>query len=301
MTSKKVEGAVARYMCRQRSMITLDQALKCGMTDGEIRGRRDSGLWATVAGGLYRSSEAPVTWEQRALGACLIAGPGAVLSRRSAAVVWRFSGFRPGPIEITVPLGRSSRNSIARVRRTGGLAKADLTRRDGIPVTRPLCTLLDLAGDVPLHVLEEAVDDAVIRRLVPLEQLRARSLIEHGRGIRSLRRVLNAWPPGRLPGSLGEMRLTRWLLAHGAPLGERQFIIRDADGRFVAQVDRAWPWAMAALEVDSMRWHGTPRGLNRDERRYPKIRALGWTLFTPEPGDDLMPLLAILQRAEHAA
>ena len=301
MTTKDVEAAVARYMCRQRSMITLEQALACGMTEGEIRGRRERGLWVPVASGLYRSAEAPVTWDQRALGACLIADPDAVLSRRSCAVVWAVSGFRPGPIEILVPLGRSSRNPIAKVRRTGDLRASDVTRRDGLPVTRPIRMLVDLAGDISVDLLAEAVDDVVIRRLADLEELRARAGSAQGRGIANLRRVLEAWPPGPLAGSLGEMRATRWLLAHGAPLGERQFVIRDARGRFVAQVDRAWPSAMAALEVDSMRWHGTPRGLARDDRRYPKLAALGWTIFTPTSEDDLGPLLLMLQRAEIAA
>jgi hypothetical protein len=301
MTTNDVEAAVARYMCRQRSQITLQQAVACGMTEGEIRGRRQRGLWVPVASGLYRSAEAPVTWEQRALAACLISGPGAVLSRRSSTVVWTVSGFRPGPIEIEVPLGRSSRNPIAKVRRTRDLPAADVTRRHGLPVTRPIRTLVDIAGDISIALLEEAVDDMVIRRLADLEELRGRAASAQGRGSANLRRVLEAWPPGPLAGSLNEMRATRWLLAHGAPLGERQYVIRDERGRFVAQVDRAWPVVKVAMEVDSMRWHGTPRGLIRDERRYPKLKALGWGVFTPSPGDDLTPLLRALERARIAA
>jgi hypothetical protein len=161
--------------------------------------------------------------------------------------------------------------------------------------------LLDLAGDISFDLLADAVDDVVIRRVADLEELRARAASFHGRGSANLRRVLEAWPPGHLPGSLAEMRATRWLLAHGAPLGERQYVIRDRKGRFVAQVDRAWPSMLAALEVDSMRWHGTPRGLTRDDRRYPKLTALGWTVFTPTSEDDLLPLLRLLQRAKIAA
>ena len=97
------------------------------------------------------------------------------------------------------------------------------------------------------------------------------------------------------------MRVVRWLLTQGAPLGERQYVIRDERGRFVAKVDWAWPFARAILEVESMRWHGTPRGLSRDDRRYPKVRALGWELFTRELGDDLTSLVEFLERAKRAA
>jgi len=298
---KRVEVAIARTMCRQRSQITKEQALARGMTEGEIRTRHESGVWVIVAGGIYRSAEAPVTWAQRAQAACLIAGPDAVLSHHSAAVVWGLTGFRPGPIQITVPIGRSGRNSIALLHRAKDLPKGDVTRRDGLPVTRPLRVLVDIAADVSMNLLEDAVDDAVIRRLVALDALHERALTEQGRGIRNLRRVLESWPPGQLPGSLNEMRATRWLLAHGAPLGERQYVIRDERGRFVAKVDRAWPFARVALEVDSMRWHGTPRGLRRDDSRYRRIRALGWELFAPAPGDDLTPVLLALQCARRAA
>jgi hypothetical protein len=301
VTSTDVEAAVARYMRAQRSQITLAQALACGMTEGEIRGRRDRGLWMMDASGLYRSAEAPVTWQQRAFGACLISGPGAVLSRRSSAVVWDAAGFRPGGIEILVPLGRSSRNPLAKVRRTSDLPATDVTRRDGLPVTRPIRMLVDIAGDISIELLSDAVDDLVIRRLVPLEELRARALVANGRGSANLRRVLEAWTPGPLPGSLNEMQVIRWLLAHGVPLGERQYVIRDERGRFVAKVDYAWPFTKAALEVQSLRWHGTPRGLGRDDRRHPKIRALGWQLFTRELGDDLTSLIQFLERAKRVA
>ncbi|MCU1450761.1 MAG: hypothetical protein JWP02_2931 [Acidimicrobiales bacterium] len=301
MTTKSVEMAVARRMCRQQSVITKDQAIACGMTPAEIRTRHESGLWVREESGLYRSAEAPVTWAQNGMSACLVAGPGAVLSRRSAAVVWGFSGFRPGPIDITVPAGRSGRNAIARVHRVRELLPADITRRNGLPVTRPALTLVHLAGSVSLELLEEAVDDALIRRLVPLETFRTRVASARGRGIMNLRRVLELWPPGPLPGSLGEMRATRWLCARGAPLGERQYVIRDRRGRFVAQVDRAWPDKRVVLERDSMRWHGTPRGLARDELRYPKLRALGWAVFSKAPDDDLTDVLHALECAERAA
>src|SRR5947199_319652 len=80
---KRVEVAIARTMCRQQSQITKEQAIARGMTEAEIRTRHESGVWVIVAGGLYRSAEASVTWTQRAHAACLIAGPGPRRSRSS--------------------------------------------------------------------------------------------------------------------------------------------------------------------------------------------------------------------------
>ena len=46
---------------------------------------------------------APATWHQRLMAACLVGGPGAVASHRSAGALWGLDGLAPGPIEVTVP------------------------------------------------------------------------------------------------------------------------------------------------------------------------------------------------------
>ena len=134
-----VDATVATVASRQHSLIVRDQALACGMTDRMIRHRMESGRWARVAAGVYRLAGVPVTWKQRALAACLVSGPGAVVSHRSAAMLWGVSGFRPGPLEITVPAGRSGCNALARVHRSEDV---DGVLRDRVPVTRPSRTLM---------------------------------------------------------------------------------------------------------------------------------------------------------------
>lgn len=165
------DAAVARLASRQRSLITHAQAVAVGATPAMIDTRLATGRWVRVARGLYRVNGAPVTWHQRALGACLLSGPGAVASHRSAAVIWAMSGFRPGPLEITVPPGRGARNTLAVVHRSLDFGPSDRTSHDRIPVTRPARTVLDLAGRVSPDLLEEAVDDILCRRLASLEDL----------------------------------------------------------------------------------------------------------------------------------
>ncbi|MGH9266444.1 MAG: type IV toxin-antitoxin system AbiEi family antitoxin domain-containing protein, partial [Acidimicrobiales bacterium] len=183
-----MDEAIARLAARQHGCFSRGQALAAEMTDSVIRRRIGSGRWVAVAVGVYRLAGMPVTWRQRALAACLVAGPGAVVSHRSAAVLWGISGFRPGRLEITVPRGRSNRNALARVHRSNVKG----VRRDGVPVTRVARTVHDLAGVVGGAVLEEAVDDVLCRRLVRLEEL-------DGRGSRALRAVLEAWNGDALP------------------------------------------------------------------------------------------------------
>ena len=243
------------------------------MTDSVIRRRIGSGRWVTVAVGVYRLAGVPVTWRQRALAACLVSGPEAVASHRSAAVLWGISGFRPGRLEITVPPGRSNRNALARVHRS--TVKAVL--RDGVPVTTVARTVHDLAGVVGGDVLEEAVDDVLCRRLVTLEEL-------GGQRSRALRAVCKAWNGDALPAGVAEMRVVRELLAAGLPQPVRQHEVQ-VGGVFVARVDLAYPDHRLAMELDGFRWHAGRGPFRSDRLRRNRIEAAGWRLLEAAPED----------------
>src|SRR5436305_2104854 len=139
-----MDAAIAHLAVRQHGLLLRAQVLDVGLTDAMIDHRIRSGRWARVCPGLYRLAGVPVSWRQRALAACLVAGPGAVVSHRSAAVLWGVSGFRPGRVEITVPPGGSNRSTLARVHRS----PVQGVRRDGVPVTSPARTIVDLAAVV---------------------------------------------------------------------------------------------------------------------------------------------------------
>jgi hypothetical protein len=268
----QIEAAVAAIFARQHSLILREQALACGMTDRMIRHRLACGRWWRVAAGLYRLAGVPVTWKQRALAACMVSGPGAVVSHRSAAVLWGVSGFRPGPLEITVPAGRSGRNTLARVHRSDHV---EGTRRDGIPVTRPARTIADLARVVSGDVLEEAVDDALCRRLCRLDDLPARG---------ALGEVLAAWNGDGLPEGVAEMRVVRALLAAGLDQPVRQYEIW-VGGVFIARVDLAYPPFRLAMELDGFRWHAGRRKFRSDRLRRNRMEAVGWRVLEAAPED----------------
>lgn len=222
------------------------------------------------------------------MAACLISGAGAVVSHRSAAVLWGVSGFRPGPLEITVPAGRSGRNALAKVHRS----TTDGVHVDRVPVTRPLRMLNDLAGVVSGDTLEEAVDDALCRRLVRLHEL-------DGTRSRALREVLAAWNGEGLPEGVAEMRVVRRLVAAGLPQPVRQYEIRIG-GVLVARVDLAYPQFRLAMELDGFRWHAGRRRFRSDRMRRNRVEAAGWRLLeaAPEDIDDLVAgAAAIVPRA----
>lgn len=281
-----MDAVLARVAARQHSLFTRAQALAAGATDHMIQHRLATGRWVLVTRGVYRLAGVPVTWKQRALAACLISGAGAVVSHRSAAVLWGVSGFRPGPLDITVPPGRSGRNALARVHRS----EVDGVQRDRVPVTRPSRMLADLAGVVTGDLLEEAVDDVLCRRLCRLEDLPSR-----GR----LGTVLAAWNGDGLAEEVAEMRVVRALLAQGLPAPVRQYEIW-VDGVFIARVDLAYPPFRLAMELDGFRWHAGRRRFRSDRMRRNRVEAAGWRLLEAAPediGELVAGAAAIVQRA----
>ena len=280
-----MDRRLAPIWARQHGLATHEQVTAAGGTQRIVHARLVAGRWVRVGAGVYRLAGVTVTWKQRALAACLIAGPGAVVSHRSAAVLFGVSGFRPGPLEITVPPGRGNRNPLAKVHR----AEVAGVTKDGIPVTKPARMIADLARTVSDELLEEAVDDVLCRRLVRLDQL--------GGGPR-LRRVLDGWNgDGALPGSLAEMALVRDLTARGLPPPVRQHWIAAAHAR----VDLAYPDDRIALELDSFRWHAGNRPFQTDRARGNRIVAAGWQLLRATPEDHTTAVIAAARLVRHVA
>jgi len=293
-----VDTAVARFAASHLGLFTRLVAITAGAPDRLIDRRIAAGRWVRVGAGVYRLVGVPVTWRQRALAACLVAGPGAVLSHRPAAALWQVSGFRPGRLDITVPAGRSGRSSLAIVHRSIALPRRDRMVRDQVPVTSPGRLLVDLAGVVSSGALEEAVDDTLCRSLVSLDDLLRRAEGMTGRrGRAALCSVLTAWNPDGMPANVAEMRIVRLLLDAGLGQPVRQFEIR-ADSELIARVDLAYPWARLAIELDSFRWHAGRAPFRSDRLRGNRIAAAGWRVLraTSEDATDGSQLVRAARR-----
>jgi hypothetical protein len=188
-------------------------------------------LW--VRRGVYRLRGVEPTWQSAALAAVLAAGEGAVLSHRSAAVLWGLLDRHreSGPLEVIV---RSQcRLDGVRAHRHR-LAPAETTRRLAIPVTTAERTLLDLAQSIPEGELGRLCDEALRRRLTTLARLQAVVDAHRGGGRRRLRpiqAVLADQVPGYDPGANDwEQRMDRLWDQLGLPPAERQYRVRVGGG-----------------------------------------------------------------------
>jgi hypothetical protein len=242
------------------------------LTPKELRGP----AWRRLFRDVYACAELPVTHQLRVAAAGLLV-PGAVVSGRSAAVLWGVpEAERDDDVELTVPPGSTAcRVSGIRVRRRL-LASEQVAQRRRIRVTTPETTAVDLGRTGPLDAAVVLIDRFIAEGVTDLVRVRAAAEDVTGRGCRQIRAAA-ALADG-LAGSPQETRLRLLLHRSSLPRPIAQFVIRDHAG-FVARVDFAWPEARIALEYEGM-WHGdSPQQVAADRRRLNRLTAAGWTVI----------------------
>ena len=262
---------------RQHGLVTKSQ-----MGQATVHAELRRGGLEVAARGVYRVSGSVPTWRQRLLAAVLAAGVGAAASGFAAAALWRIPGFPEGPIEVTRQsrAGRTSRRStLHAVRR---LPPRLLTEQDGIPVTTPELTLLDLCGVVHPLRAERAVDSALAARLVTVGRLEV-ALADVGRRGRNGTAVFREIVTGRSgayvpPASELEAVFVSLVDQAGLVQPERQVVLGDERGP-AGRVDFVYRAERVVIEVDGRRWHSADLDREADARRQARLQAAGWTVL----------------------
>lgn len=272
-------SAIAR---RNHAVITAASAASCGISHDRLRWATDHGALERVHPTVYRVAGAPRTWEQRVLLAVLAAGPGALASHRSAAALWGLDGSTRGVPEFVTPRHLRSRAELGRAHESTDLHLAQPTERLAIPCTGLVRTLVDLGAVVPGERLQQAIDDAIRRRLCSWEDL-LHALARHSRrgrrGVGPLRAILEECYGTVIPDSRFNRLVERLLVDSGLPQPEIEHRIVDASGVEVARVDLAYPPQRVALELDSRRYHLSVAAFETDRPRQNRLEVLGWTVL----------------------
>ncbi len=174
----------------------------------------------------------------------------------------------------------------------------DRTRRDGIPLTAPAQTLLDLATRLPRRRLEAAINAADKLDLIDPEALRADlQARRHEPGLPALRRLLDA-----RTFVLTDSELERRFL----PIARRAGLPKPRTGERIRgyKVDFHWPELGLIVETDGLRYHRTPAQQAKDRRRDQVLTTAGLTVLrfthaqvTREPGEVARILGAVAARA----
>ncbi len=195
------------------------------------------------------------------MAAVLACDKGAVLSHRSAAELWDIGREAQGLIDVSVRHPTKVRRRGLRVRQRPTLRLEDIVRRNRLPVTSPVRTLVDLATELSPLALERAVNEADKRDLVDPEALRTvldRYAGEPGAPL--LRQLLDK-RTFRLSDSDLEILFRPIALEAGLPFPVSKQIVNGWE------VDFYWPELGLVVETDGLRYHRTASSQTRDARR----------------------------------
>jgi very-short-patch-repair endonuclease len=197
------------------------------------------------------------------MAAVLACGAGAALSHGSAAALWGFGAEQSGAIEVSVPVGRRSRQPGIRAHRRTSAMLCDLTTHEGIPVTSPARTLVDQATRLEPMQLERAVNEADKLGRMRADALHASLRDYRGQaGVAALRSLLDPLA-FRLSDSELEQLMRPLARAAGLPAPETKAWVNGYE------VDFFWPSLGIVVEADGLRYHRTAsqqrRGLERDQ------------------------------------
>ena len=225
------------------------------------------------------------------MAAVLACGEGAALSHFSAAVLWGMVPERKWPIHVTAERKRRVKG----IRLHESPLEGERVRREGITVTTPKRTLVDLADVAPRRLLERAIDEAEYLRL-DIGGLAPRKG-RRGQGL--LASVIAVHTPGatRTRSELEE-RFLALCDEHGIPRPE---VNSEVEGY---ECDFVWREQALIVETDGGAAHGTARARERDRKKDVKLLLAGWRVvrvtwvrLLNEPGQVAAELNQLLKQA----
>lgn len=210
--------------------------------------------------GVYAVGRPDVGRHGRWMAAVLSCGSAALLSHRSAAVLWGFA--KPSleaEIEVVVPRTAVRRRSGIRVHRRADLGPEHRREITGIPLTDPISTLVDLASCVVEWRVERAINEADRLDIVSPEALRAAvPTLPPRPGMARLRRLLGL---ETLTDSGLERKFLGLVRAAELPQPETQAWVNGY------RVDFYWRDLGLVVEADGWRYHRTAAAQATDHRR----------------------------------
>lgn len=283
---------IGRLATCQGGVVARPQLLALGLSPAAIGRRLADGRLLRVHQGVYAVGHRAIGRRGQATAALLAAGSPSVISHRSAAAAWKILPEVGGPVDVTLVARRvRSRTGIA-IHRVRELDPRDVLRIQGVPVTAPARTLVDLAAAREPR-LERAIAEAQVLRLVTRRELEAAmARATDPRGLPELRRALAAGESAPTRSELERVML-RLLADAGLPLPE----VNRRLGRYV--VDFLWPAEKVVVETDGWAAHGHRRAFEADRARDAALHAGGYVVvrFTWRQISE-QPLLAASRLAQ---
>lgn len=198
------------------------------------------------------------TWREQVLGGLALAGPDAVLTGSSAL---KLSGFAHGSagrqVHILIPADRR--------RQSHGSALLERTRRLPPPVRRGTLPTAPLARAVidacrrieDVAEVREIVAEALQTHRVPLRRLAEEVRAAARQRTAAMRQVLAELAAGVR--SAAEAQARAVVVERGLPEPLWNAELVSPEGEVIARPDALWLQWLAVMEINSRRWHLSPR------------------------------------------
>lgn len=274
-----VIGALAD---EQHGVVSRTQLFGAGLSRRQIERRLERRGLRSVHRSVYAVGHRALSHLGVWMAAVLAAGQGAALSHWSAASLWPMRPGRGPRSHVTAPRKRKRTGAITF--HHAHLHEDEVTEEQGIPVTTPARTLLDLAPLLASPVLARMVEAAPHRGASLAELLERHA----GRaGVPKLRRIVAE--PMPLTRSDLEATVLEAMQYAGLPQPE---VNASVDGY---EVDFLWREHGVIAELDTYATHGSRLAFERDRERDRKLAIAGWRVvrITDEQAvEDITRLLA---------
>lgn len=262
----------------QLGALSREQAHAIGMTDEQLRSRVQSGFLQQPGPNVFRLSGAEKPGRQQLRELLLDVGGDVLACRFTAAAIHGFDGYflRP-PFDVVIGRDRQLRRTPHRIHTASVMPEIDTTVIDGVAVTRPARTLIDLARHESPSQLTTALDSALRDGLVSETSLHRRIVALRRKGvygIPTLVEVIEGSEITRGAHSWLEREFLRLLAAAGLPQPEPQ-VVMGAAGTKLMRVDFWFPGTTIVVEVLGYRWHRSAANLQRDTERTNELISRG--------------------------
>lgn len=267
-------------------MVSIAQLRAVGLSTRGVHHRASRGKLHRVHRGVYAVGHRVLGADGWRMAAVLAAGPGAVLSHRSAADLWGIRRSARSRHEVTRVGGSALRT--VHVHRTRSLPPEDVTTIRGIPVTTLARTLRDCAAVLTRHALARCLHEADILRILDVSAIKSAPA--------ALASVIADYAPQ--PANEGLETLFAAILPSDLPTP----LFNTHVGPH--EVDVLWPAHRVIVELDDVRTHRTVRGFQRDRERDAALIAQGHVVLRitdarlrRDPDTVIGELRAVLARA----
>jgi very-short-patch-repair endonuclease len=231
-----------------------------GLSDKAIEHRIRTGRLRKLWRGVYAVGRPSLNDEGWWMAATLACGEGALLSHDSGAALSRVRRAALWPIHVSVPRARAPRRSGIVVHRRNDLRPEDVGEMQGIPLTSPVLTLIDLGTTLSDKELERAVNESDKLDLVHLNDLRVALDDRRERGSARLRKLID-----HATFILTDSELERLFV----PIARRAGLSKPLSQVYVNghRVDFFFPDIPLVVEADGARFHRTALQQTQDAVR----------------------------------